>query len=58
MNNKHVVDHLNSLIEINNNRVEGYKTARDETLQEDLKIIFTKFINTSHENGAFRPLHF
>lgn len=49
MNNKNVVDHLNALIEINNNRVEGYKTARDETLQEDLKIIFTKFINTSHE---------
>jgi|JI9StandDraft_1071089.scaffolds.fasta_scaffold39770_5 uncharacterized protein (TIGR02284 family) len=49
MNNDQAIDRLNSLIEINNNRIEGYKTARDETLQEDLKIIFTKFINTSQE---------
>ena len=49
MNNQQAVDHLNSLIEINNNRVEGYKTARDETLDNDLKIIFTRFINTSYE---------
>ncbi len=49
MNNDQAIDRLNSLIEINNNRIEGYKTARDETLQEDLKIIFTKFINTSRE---------
>ncbi|MBK9248312.1 MAG: PA2169 family four-helix-bundle protein [Ignavibacteria bacterium] len=49
MNNQPTIDRLNTLIDINNNRVEGYKTARDETLQNDLKIIFTKFINTSQE---------
>jgi len=52
MNNDLTIDRLNALIEINNNRIEGYKTARDETLQEDLKIIFTTFINTSHECNA------
>lgn len=40
---------LNSLITINNDRIEGYKTAMDETDDGDLKSMFTKFIQTSTE---------
>lgn len=41
------IDVLNSLIIINNDRIEGYKTAFKETEETDLKILFSSFIETS-----------
>ena len=38
---------LNSLITINNDRIQGYETAFDETKDADLKSLFTQFIQTS-----------
>ena len=38
---------LNSLITINNDRIKGYETAIDETKDEDLKSLFSEFIQTS-----------
>ena len=39
---------LNSLITINNDRIQGYETAIEETKDQDLKILFTQFIETSN----------
>ncbi|MCX6350670.1 MAG: PA2169 family four-helix-bundle protein [Bacteroidetes bacterium] len=47
MNTEKTVDVLNSLIEINNERIEGYKTATKETREKDLKILFSQLIKTS-----------
>lgn len=38
---------LNNLIQINNDRIEGYRTASDETQEADLKSHFSKFMSTS-----------
>jgi len=38
---------LNSLLTINNDRIQGYKTAIDETTDADLKSLFSQFIQTS-----------
>jgi len=38
---------INSLIEINNDRSEGYKTATEETKDGDLKTLFTKYSTQS-----------
>jgi len=38
---------LNSLIIINNDRIEGYKTASKETKEVDLIKMFSKFMETS-----------
>lgn len=38
---------LNSLITINNDRIEGYETASKETEELDLKTLFSQFIATS-----------
>lgn len=38
---------LNSLIIINNDRYEGYKTAASETKEADLKALFTKYSTQS-----------
>lgn len=38
---------LNSLIIINNDRYEGYKTAAEETDDVDLKLLFTRFSTQS-----------
>lgn len=38
---------LNNLIQINNDRIEGYKTASEETKEADLKSHFSKFMATS-----------
>ena len=43
---------LNALIEINNDRIEGYKTAAKETKQTDLKNLFSEFENISLECRA------
>lgn len=41
------IDVLNSLVTINNDRIEGYETAIKETEDQDLKSLFTQFIQTS-----------
>lgn len=40
---------LNTLIEINNDRIEGYETASKETDETDLKTLFAQLAQTSHE---------
>ncbi len=47
MNTTKTIDVLNSLIEINNDRIEGYQTASKETKENDLLTLFAKFIQTS-----------
>ena len=41
------IEVLNSLITINNDRIEGYETASKETEEADLKALFARFISTS-----------
>jgi uncharacterized protein (TIGR02284 family) len=43
------IDVLNSLITINNDRIEGYQTASKETEEIDLKTLFDQFISTSRK---------
>ena len=38
---------LNTLIEINNDRIAGYETALSETEEEDLQVLFSQFGQTS-----------
>lgn len=47
MKNDDTIDVLNSLITINNDRIEGYETASKETEEPDLKSLFGQFISTS-----------
>ncbi len=47
MENDKSIDVLKSLITINNDRIQGYETAIDETEELDLKTEFAKFIETS-----------
>lgn len=42
------VDALNKLLEINNDRLEGYETASKETDEHDLKTLFAQLARTSH----------
>lgn len=44
-----VTEVLNSLITINNDRIEGYETALEETEEQDLKTLFARFISTSQK---------
>lgn len=41
------IEVLNTLITINNDRIEGYETASKETEELDLKNLFAQFIATS-----------
>ncbi|MBL0052573.1 MAG: PA2169 family four-helix-bundle protein [Bacteroidetes bacterium] len=41
------IEVLNTLITINNDRIEGYETAAKETEEQDLKTLFAKFAATS-----------
>ena len=41
---------LNELIEINNDRVEGYKTAMKESKDNELRTTFVELIATSEKN--------
>ncbi|MBK5285133.1 MAG: PA2169 family four-helix-bundle protein [Bacteroidia bacterium] len=43
---------LNTLIEINNDRIEGYETASKETQETDLKNLFSEFRQTSEKCKA------
>lgn len=47
MENNKSIDVLNSLITINNDRIQGYETAIEETEDQDLKSTFSQFIQTS-----------
>ena len=49
MDNEKAIEILNSLIEINNDRIEGYETASEETNENDLKVLFASFIGTSQK---------
>ena len=39
---------LNRLVEINNDRIEGYETAASETDEQALKALFGRFAQASH----------
>ncbi|MDQ3019222.1 MAG: PA2169 family four-helix-bundle protein [Bacteroidota bacterium] len=43
------IEALNSLIEINNDRIEGYESASKETDETDLKTMFSQFIQNSQK---------
>lgn len=45
------IEVLNNLIQINNDRIEGYKTASSETGQTDLKTFFSELVTTSTKNN-------
>ena len=47
MDNQQTIEVLNTLITINNDRIEGYETASKETEENDLKELFSKFSTTS-----------
>ena len=47
MNYPNRISAINSLIEINNDRIEGYMTAATETDEDDLKIMFQQLSETS-----------
>lgn len=49
MEKEKAIDVLNSLITINNDRIEGYETASKETEEPDLKTLFAQFISTSQK---------
>lgn len=43
MNKEKSIAALNTLIEIHNDRIEGYETAAKETIEQDLKKLFSQF---------------
>ncbi|MBC8004430.1 MAG: PA2169 family four-helix-bundle protein [Verrucomicrobia bacterium] len=47
MDNDKKIDVINDLIEINNDRIEGYEKASKETDEMDLRNLFASFIRTS-----------
>lgn len=47
MENEKTIEVLNTLITINNDRIEGYETAAEETEVHDLKTLFARFSETS-----------
>jgi uncharacterized protein (TIGR02284 family) len=47
MEKEETIDVLNTLITINNDRIEGYETASKETDEQDLITLFGQFITTS-----------
>jgi uncharacterized protein (TIGR02284 family) len=49
MQNETSIEVLNTLIKINNDRIDGYKTAAKETEEEDLKSLFSKLGRTSQK---------
>ncbi|HLP56094.1 MAG TPA: PA2169 family four-helix-bundle protein [Fluviicola sp.] len=48
-NRKEMVDSLNNLVEINNDRIQGYLTASKETDEQDLKELFVDLMQVSQE---------
>jgi uncharacterized protein (TIGR02284 family) len=49
METEKTIEVLNTLITINNDRIEGYETAAKETEEQDLTILFTQFSKTSYK---------
>lgn len=49
MKNEDTIDVLNTLVEINNDRIEGYITASSETDDHELKTLFAEFARTSNK---------
>ncbi len=49
MENEKTVKVLNTLITINNDRIEGYETATKETEEQDLKTLFAQLSATSQK---------
>src|SRR5688572_14790537 len=47
--NEKMLDLVNKLVEINNDRMDGYKTAAQETEDTDLKALFNKFWEQSRK---------
>lgn len=47
MEKESTIEVLNSLITINNDRIEGYETAAKETEEQDLKMFFNELKQTS-----------
>jgi uncharacterized protein (TIGR02284 family) len=45
--NEKTIKILNDLLEVNNDRIEGYKHASDETRETDLKDLFSRLSETS-----------
>lgn len=52
MDNEKTLDVFNTLIEINNDRIEGYETASKETKETELQNLFYKLSQTSQKNKA------
>ncbi len=52
MENEKTIAVLNTLITINNDRIEGYETASKETDEQDLKTLFAQFSKTSQHCNA------
>jgi uncharacterized protein (TIGR02284 family) len=52
MQEKKSIDVLNTLVEINNDRIEGYGTASTETEETDLKTLFAQLAQTSQHCRA------
>ena len=50
MKNDKTIEALNLLIQINNDRIEGYETAIKETNETDLKKLFTDLMSTSFKS--------
>lgn len=48
-NNQEIIDSLNNLIQINNDRIQGYLTASQETDHSDLKSVFSEMMTASQE---------
>lgn len=48
-NKEKSIDVLNSLVEINNDRIEGYKHAADETDEATMKSLFSELAETSRK---------
>lgn len=49
MEKEKAIEVLNSLITINNDRIEGYANASEATEEQDLKTLFGQFVSTSQK---------
>ena len=49
MDTEQTIEALNTLVVINNDRIEGYETASDETEEKDLQLLFAIFAQTSQK---------
>jgi uncharacterized protein (TIGR02284 family) len=49
MNTENTIEVLNTLIQINNDRIEGYGTASKDTEEEDIKTLFSHFMQNSEK---------